>query len=154
MANTSPAIRMNMPARKIERAVHPRPTSKIVTKAKTSSNVRAIGLVLAVTLVAFAICWRYVEIYNKSSEISQMKTQLAALNAQNSQISMQIQQKVDKASLDAYAKNTLGMVTPKLDQYIYLNLKNQDIIVSTQKSTAIKPAIIVQFFNNIIDYFR
>jgi len=154
MANGSPAVQMNLPARKIERAVHPRPSAKVVAKAKTSHNLRAVLIVLAIASVAFLICWRFVQIYNVSSEINQAKTSLAALNAQNSQISMDIQQKVDKTTLDAYAQQSLGMVSPKSDQYVYLNLKNQDVVVNTQKAANNKPPILIQFFRNIIDYFK
>ena len=151
MASSS-AVRVNMPARKIERAIHPRPATKIVSKATASNNVRAVLLVFAIAIIAFAICWRYVEIYNMSSEIGQKKSQLALLNAENSQISMTIQQKVDKSSLDSYAKNTLGMIAPKSHQYIYLDLTDKDVIVNNKKSTS--TPIISKIFTNIINYFK
>jgi len=145
---------MNLPARKIERAVHPRPQEKIVAKAKASHNLRNCLIVLAIAGVAFLICWRYVQIYNVSSEINRAKSQLSAINAQNSGLSMDIQQKVDKTSLDTYAQGQLGMVNPKADQYIYVNLQNQNVVVNTQNPVTNKPSIVTQFFRNIINYFK
>ncbi|MCL2740359.1 MAG: hypothetical protein FWE47_04120, partial [Oscillospiraceae bacterium] len=101
-----PAVQLNMPARRLERAVRPRPADKVIAKAKASSNVKGILLVLIAATIAFIICARFVEIYNGASSIEQKKRELQKLNATNEQIEMAINQEIDKTTLNAYAKGT------------------------------------------------
>jgi len=147
------AVQLNMPARRLERAVRPRPADKVIAKAKSSNNVKAILLVLLAATICFIICARYVEIYNKSSEIEQAKKQLQTLNAQNEQIQMAISQEIDKTTLSIYAKNTLGMITPQKNQYVYLNLTSQDVSVNN-KINSNQPSILSKAYHRIIDYFK
>jgi len=153
MANSSSAYQLNVPARQLERAVKPRPANKVVVRAKSSNNVRAVLVILTIAAIAFTICWRYVEVYNLASELNQKQTQLSQLNAQNSQLSMQIQQALDKTTLDNYAKNTLGMAAPQKAQYVYLDLTESDVMGSS-KATVTNGSILGNFFKGIIDYFK
>ncbi|GHV18295.1 hypothetical protein FACS189425_06670 [Clostridia bacterium] len=99
---------------------------KSVKRPEPTHKSRTIAQILVVFAILFGLCWRYVAIYDQSSEISHLKTQLANLQAVNSQIQMEIESATEKNKLDTYAKDVLGMREPDKSQYVYVTLRQQD----------------------------
>ena len=102
-----------------------RPKAQPRPKAKLSVSPVAIAGMLAVAcLLLFVVCG-YVQLFEESSHIAELKTELAEADALNERLQATYDSKVD---LDEIARKAaaLGMTEPNSRQTVYLNLQGTD----------------------------
>jgi cell division protein FtsL len=128
MYNGNLAYELELPAPVIRKAITAKPNSRVRAKGsyKASSNAKMVCMVLAVFAIAFSLCWRYVAIFDQTSEIERVRTELARVQAQNSQIQMEIERATERSVVVQFATNELGMVEPDKSQFVYMMPKNRD----------------------------
>lgn len=114
------------------------PTQKTVTKARKRYSlknrakfIKMLNLAI-VFAVAFAICFRYVQIYGQRAEINATAAKLEAMATANTQLELNIEQMVDTKSVEEYATNVLGMKKPDRYQISYIVASGEDVMETTK----------------------
>jgi cell division protein FtsB len=138
-----------VPARRIKKAVRAQVRQEAKVKKKDKKTALNVVLVFA---VLFGLCWRYVAIYDQSSDIASGRAKLAAINAENSQIQMEIERETEKGRLDTYATDVLGMVKPDKSQFVYITLNKGDEMESARENNGGKDGFLAKL-EGIAEYF-
>lgn len=111
-------------ARKINQTKKAKPKVKrhLKSKAKVMIYV-AIGFI-----ILFAISYRNSVINEKFSEIKTLRTNLAAIEKENEQLEVNIENNLNLKSIEQSAKEMLGMQKLENSQTVYINLPKEDYI--------------------------
>lgn len=122
-------------ARKIERSVAPqRKTRKAETnrrygknklktnsKAKANKNAKVVMCILCGFTMGMIITYRYNMISEKNLKVQELKSELAAVEANLLNAQIEVEQNTDLNKIEAYAKQQLGMQKPDKNQTIYID---------------------------------
>ena len=126
------APKLPEPQRKPRPKVRPKAQPK--PKAKLSvSPLAVVGLLAVACMLVFVLCG-YVQLFEESSAVTELKTELAEANAMNERLQATYDSKVD---LDEIARRAakLGMTEPNSRQTVYLNLQGTDRAVISEAGT-------------------
>lgn len=106
------------------------PKKKIKTKAKKEvrSQTKAIIYVMIGFIVLLAISYRNSVINEKFAEIKNLKTNLAAIQKENEQLEVNIENNLNLQTVEQAAKELLGMQKLDNKQTVYVNLPKQDYV--------------------------
>ena len=112
--------------------------SKVTTKAKPKvqahvkkqeeSKAKVILYVAIGFIVLFAISYRNSVINEKFSEIKELKSNLAAIEKENEQLKVSIENNLNLKNVEQSAKELLGMQKLENSQTVYINLPKQDYV--------------------------
>lgn len=95
------------------------------SKAKAKKNIRIVACILCSFTMGMLITYRYNLISEKNLLTQELKSDLAAVEANLLNKQIEVEQSTDLNKIEAYAKQQLGMQKPD---------KNQTIYVDTSKS--------------------
>ncbi len=102
--------------------VKPKAKKKLKIKAKVMLYV-AIGFI-----ILFAISYRNSVINEKFSEIKKLRSNLAALEKENEQLEVNIENNLNLKTIEQSAKEMLGMQKLENSQTVYINLPKEDYV--------------------------
>ncbi len=102
-----------------------RPKARPKPGAKLSvSPLAVVGLLAVACMLLFVLCG-YVQLFEESSAVAELKTELAEANALNERLQATYDSKVDLDEIGRRAA-ALGMTEPNSRQTVYLNLQGTD----------------------------
>lgn len=101
---------------------------KAKTKGKIKSQVKIMGCVLIGFSLLFAISYRNSLINESFSKVKTLKSDLAAVQKENQQLEVSIENNLNLKSVEQSAKEMLGMQKLDNKQAIYINLPKQDYV--------------------------
>lgn len=140
-----------------------RPRERAV--ARPQVQVRPAGAVapfaivgfLAVGVFAVLLMMSYIQLTALTDEAAGLASQLTALQQEEDRLSARFEQEFDMTSLQAAIGDT--MAKPTNDQYVYIDLSEQDsVVLYGQEEKVSGPAGVLsgaqEVFRNIVDYFR
>ncbi len=106
--------------------------SKNVTKKQVNQQVnhqlKVIGYVVIGFIILFAISYRNSVINEKFSEIKTLKSNLSAIQKENEQLEVNIENNLNLQTVEQSAKEMLGMQKLEKSQTVYINLPKQDYV--------------------------
>lgn len=101
---------------------------KSIKKPKEQSKSRIITYVAIGFSILFAISYRNSVINEKFAEIKTLKTNLAAIEKENEQLEVNIENNLNLKTVEQSAKELLGMQKLNNSQTVYVNLPKQDYV--------------------------
>ncbi len=115
-------------ARKIdfEPVQEQRPAPRRVKKSKPRLGI--IVLALICFAIGIVTVQRFAHIYSLSKQINDLKQQVYLAEAQNKQKKVEIDQRIDLATLESKATTELNMHKPEKNQIVYVDVKNADSV--------------------------
>ena len=107
--------------------------------------------------ISFHKLMSYIQLTALTDEAAGLASQLTALQQEEDRLSARFEQEFDMTSLQAAIGDT--MVKPTNDQYVYIDLSEQDsVVLYGQEEKVSGPAGVLsgaqEVFRNIVDYFR
>ena len=148
--------------RKLEPDYNPQKKKKITTKAKTkntknakilkkekSKKVKQTLTVLALFVVLVAISYRNSEINENFSKVQSLKTDLAAIQKENEQLEVSIENSLNLNNIEQVAKEKLGMQKLTNKQTVYVNLPKKDFVKPASENVVVKDE--GNWFTNLIN---
>ena len=127
-----------------EKKISSRPEEKFrliknTNKNTMSKNNRAT-LVLT-TLFIFAmfmvITYRYNVISEKNLHVQELKQDLVAAKSELATTQIAMEELMNEAEVEAYAKQQLGMQKPEKSQLIYINMENEETVQKVSSNNMI-----------------
>ena len=150
--------------RKLEPDYNPQKKKKRATKAKTkntknakilkkekSKKVKQTLTVLALFVVLVAISYRNSEINESFSKVQSLKTNLAAIQKENEQLEVSIENSLNLNNIEQVAKEKLGMQKLTNRQTVYVNLPKKDFVKPATENVVVKDE--GNWFTNLINKF-
>ncbi len=115
-------------ARKINTVSKNNSKNKKQVKQKNKSKIKVISYVVLGFIILYAISYRNSVINEKFSEIKGLKTNLLAIQKENEQLEVNIENNLNLKSIEQSAKDVLGMQKLDNSQTVYVNLPKQDYV--------------------------
>lgn len=153
-----------------EEVLQPRPLvrPREQTVARPKIRTREAGRVspfavvgfLAVGVFAVLVLMSYIQITVLSDDIAGLKTELTALQSQETKLRVQYEQAFDLASIETRVTSDGTMVKPQSGQILYLDLSEPDSVVlfndREEPLAGVEGALsgIREVFENVVEYFR
>ena len=106
-----------------EEIVQPRQETRV--HAKTSVAPFAIIGMIAVACLFVMVIFGYVQLFEASSRVSNLETELAALQSEQTLLRARYEDRIDLAEVEMRAKE-LGLSKPMPEQIVYVNLSGSD----------------------------
>lgn len=115
-----------------------RPVHRTRVRVKTAvSPFAVLGMLGAACMLVLVIC-AYVQLYEATSEVGKLNTQLQSLTQETQLLHSEYEGKIDLAAIEERATRELGMVQPTSSQTVYLNLGSADraeVLQETEESS-------------------
>ena len=108
--------------------VVPKKQEKPKAKRKLKAEVKMTAYVAIGFMILLAISYRNSVINEKFAEIKTLKANLAAIQKENEQLEVNIENNLNLQTIEQSAKELLGMQKLEKSQTIYVNLPKQDYI--------------------------
>lgn len=89
-------------------------------KLKIARRKVAMGMAV-VFVIMFAVLLRYIQIFDLHSEVARQNRELESIRMENEQTKLTIENMTDKAKIQDYAENQLGLQKMTDTQIVYLN---------------------------------
>lgn len=103
--------------------------AKVNTRETKKSTIKVIDIVICFA-VLITICYRYALVNISFEEKENLKKSYAAVQKQNEQLKVTIEQKMNVSTIEQEAKEKLGMQKLDNNQKVYVNLEKSDYIES------------------------
>lgn len=111
-----------------KKAVQPKKVAKKQVKKQANSQIKVMAYVAIGFSILFAISYRNSVINEKFSEIKTLKSNLAAIQKENEQLEVNIENGLNLQTVEQSAKEMLGMQKLDKSQTVYINLPKQDYV--------------------------
>lgn len=108
--------------------VETKKTAKKQVKKQANSQIKVMAYVAIGFSILFAISYRNSVINEKFSEIKTLKSNLAAIQKENEQLEVNIENNLNLQTVEQSAKEMLGMQKLDKSQTVYINLPKQDYV--------------------------
>ena len=122
-----------------------------ISKEQKVRQAKLIGISLLVLGVLLAISYRNSQINIKFSEIQKQKTELSALEKENEQTEVNIENSLNLSNIEEQAKNKLAMAKLTNKQTVYVTLPKKDYIESASEKIDIDGDDDKNWFEKLID---
>ena len=99
-----------------------------LSKAQRKRRIKLGLIVAAIFLLLLTISYRNSQINEKFSEVQTLKRQLSALEKENEQLKVNIENAVNLNNIEKQAKEKLGMQKLTNKQTLYVNLPKKDYV--------------------------
>ena len=126
----------------------PKRDTKTLQQEK-SKRVRQIMTVLALFVVLVAISYRNSQINESFNQVQTLKSNLAALQKENEQLEVNIENSLNLNNIEQAAKEKLGMQKLTNRQTVYVDLPKKDYVKSANEEVIVKEE--GNWFTNLID---
>lgn len=106
------------------------PKKQVKTKAKRKLKVEAKVMIYVAIgfMILFAISYRNSVINERFAQIKELKSNLAAIQKENEQLEVNIENSLNLKTVEQSAKELLGMQKLESSQSVYINLPKQDYV--------------------------
>ena len=104
-----------------------------VSKEQRKKHLKMSTLVAAIFLLLLTISCRNSQIDNQFTQIQEQKKQLAALQKENEQLKVNIENSLNLNNIEKIAKEELGMQKLNSKQTIYVTLPKKDYVESASE---------------------
>lgn len=111
-----------------KKAVQPKKVAKKQVKKQANSQIKVMAYVAIGFMILFAISYRNSVINEKFSEIKTLKSNLSAIQKENEQLEVNIENGLNLQTVEQSAKEMLGMQKLDKSQTVYINLPKQDYV--------------------------
>lgn len=111
-----------------KKAVQPKKVAKKQVKKQANGQIRIMAYVAIGFMILFAISYRNSVINEKFSEIKTLKSNLSAIQKENEQLEVNIENGLNLQTVEQSAKEMLGMQKLDKSQTVYINLPKQDYV--------------------------
>lgn len=118
---------------------------KAVTKKKNKYNYKPVAYIMLTFSMLFTISYRNSLINEKYNEKESVKSQVSAVQKENEQLKVSIENSLNLSSVAKAAEDKLGMQKLDNNQKIYLNLPKKDYV---------EPASEEVIINNNLSWFE
>lgn len=108
--------------------VVPKQKAKVQPKKQLKSKAKVMMYLAVGFVILFAISYRNSVINEKFSQIKTLKSNLAAVEKENEQLEVNIENNLNLKTVEQSAKEMLGMQKLENSQTVYVNLPKQDYI--------------------------
>ena len=122
-------------------------------KIKAARRKVAIGMAL-VFIIAFVLLLRYVKVYDLHSEAAKKAAELENLRMKNEQTQLTIENMTDKAKIQDYAENVLGLQKMTDAQIVYLNPHKENYMSNVAKDNNSSSGGAKGFFAGFLEYLK
>ena len=102
-------------------------------KIEKKKKVKQTLMVLAIFAVLFTISYRNSQINEKFSQMQNMKQELAALQKENEQTKVNIENSLNLNNIEKVAKEKLGMKKLSNQQTVYVDLPKEDYVETSSE---------------------
>lgn len=102
--------------------------AKKQVKKQANSQIRVMAYVIIGFIILFAISYRNSVINEKFSEIKTLRSNLAAIQKENEQLEVNIENGLNLQTVEQSAKELLGMQKLDKSQTVYISLPKQDYV--------------------------
>lgn len=126
----------------------PREDIKLSKEQKTRQRKLAL-VVVAIFVTLLTISYRNSQINEKFNNVQQSKEQLAALEKENEQLKVNIENGLNFNNIEKLAKEKLGMQKLTSKQTVYVNLPKKDYVESSSEEIVIEES--KNWFEQIIE---
>ena len=99
-----------------------------ISKKEKSKRVKQTVTVVALFVVLVAISYRNSEINESFSKVQSLKTELAAIQKENEQLEVNIENSLNLNNIEQIAKEKLGMQKLTNRQTVYIELPKKDYV--------------------------
>ena len=108
-----------------------------ISKEQKARHRKATLLVLVIFAILFTISYRNTQINEKFNEMKNLKTKLSALQKENEQLQVTIENSLNLSNIEKQAKEKLGMQKLTNRQTVYVSLPKKDYIESATEKVEI-----------------
>ena len=115
----------------------PKKQVKVSTEQR-KKQIKMTFTVAALFLLLLTISCRNSQIDNKFNQIQEQKKQLAALQKENEQLNVNIENSLNLSNIEKVAKEELGMQKLSSKQTIYITLPKKDYVESASEKIIIE----------------
>lgn len=115
-------------AQKVQNTPKQAPKPKTKVKRKMKSQVKVVLYIGIIFAILFAISYRNSLINEDFSKIKSLKNDLAAIQKENGQLQVNIENSLNLQNIEQSAKELLGMQKLNSTQAIYINLPKEDYV--------------------------
>ena len=122
-----------------------------LSKSQKKTQMKLIAMAIVALGVLLAISYQNSQISVKFSEIQSQKQELAALQKENEQTEVNIENSLNFSNIEQEAKNRLGMSKLTNKQTVYVTLPKKDYIESASEKVKINEEDNKNWFEKIID---
>lgn len=126
-------------------------------KAKlTVAPMAVVGMLVAGLMLLLVLCG-YVQLYEASTQVSDLNSQISELQTQNDRLQSTYNEQIDLKAVETKAAE-LGMHAPSSKQTVYLELSGRDKaeILTTEKQNVFQTMIeaVRSTVQRMVEYFR
>lgn len=128
--------------------------TKAAAKRKSLKYITHIGVLAAAAIFMVS---SFVTVHDTRKEVSELESQLKEIRAVTDQKAFDLEHSFDLAEIEAEATTRLGMQRPEKYQYVYINVKKEDVI---EKAAASGDGLIWHIgralgsaWSNIVEFF-
>lgn len=129
---------LKYPKKSIARKIQTTNKTKNEKEVKKNGQIKYVFYVLIGFTILFAISYRNSIINEEFTQIKSLKTQLAAVEKENTQLEVNIQSNLNLKNVEQNAKELLGMQKLNNKQTIYVSLPKKDYIESATEEVKIE----------------
>ena len=122
-----------------------------LSKNQKKTQMKLIAMAIIALGVLLAISYQNSQISVKFSEIQSQKQELAALQKENEQTEVNIENSLNFSNIEQEAKNRLGMSKLTNKQTVYVTLPKKDYIESASEKVKINEDDNKNWFEKFID---
>lgn len=101
------------------------PVRRVRVKAKLAISPFGVFGIMAAACMLVLVIFGYVQLYEATTQVSDLNAQLAALNEENQTLRTTYESKIDLSAIEKRATE-LGMIQASAGQTVYLNLSGTD----------------------------
>lgn len=109
-----------------------------VSSEQRKKQIKMILTIVALFLLLLTISCRNSQIDNKFNQIQEQKKQLAALQKENEQLNVSIENSLNLSNIEKVAKEELGMQKLSSKQTVYVTLPKKDYVESASEKIVIE----------------
>lgn len=148
----------DIPKKQVKKAKKSKKENKIAKKKRLEESTKArrnFTIITAFALLALlVIVYMNVRVNESFSEVQSLQKEIASLEKENSQISVNIQNSLNLSNIETAATTNLGMQKLTNKQTVYVSLDTKDYIEVTNDSTVEEEeSLIEKLWNSFLDLF-
>lgn len=149
--STSSAYQLDM---YVEKKVDKKAELELKRQQKLKAARRKVAVYMALIFaVMFAILFRYVKIYDLHSEVASQSEKLETIRMENEQTRLTIENMTDKAKIQEYAENQLGLQKMTDTQVMYLKPQKDNYMENVAEGNSGTGGI-KGFFAGFLEYLK
>ncbi len=145
-----PDVKRKQQPKKKLKVVEDLPQQKVkISKAEQKKQMKSILIVLGIFILLFAISYRNSEINEKFNQVQTLKKELSAIQKENEQSKVNIENNLNLSVIKKQAKEKLGMQELTNKQTVYITLPKKDYVESATEDIIEKEE--KNWFQKLID---